>query len=183
MTMTMAMTITYAQVCVLCGPQPSLAELERLIVKSWRPAMPHLAALQVSYAPCRQGYVLADFNLRESRFFLYRRRCHAASPPRFSWTGCWNFYTQQYNINTSINNITTSKINWTNEIIYSIWILLERSWVFYWSTLIGNECLPLCSHMDQMPEIRREHSSKIFAPKMLSFEKYLLSSVFRESWT
>ena len=33
--------------CVLCGPQPSLAELERLIGKSWRPALPHLAALQV----------------------------------------------------------------------------------------------------------------------------------------
>ena len=33
------------QVCVLCGPQPSLSELERIIVKQWRAALPTLAAL------------------------------------------------------------------------------------------------------------------------------------------
>ena len=36
------------QVCVLCGPQPSLAELERGVAKCWKPALPHLAQLQVN---------------------------------------------------------------------------------------------------------------------------------------
>ena len=33
------------QVCVLCGPQPSLAELERMIVKHWRSSLPALTSL------------------------------------------------------------------------------------------------------------------------------------------
>jgi len=48
------------QVCVLCGPQPSLAELERLIGKSWRPALPHLAALQATLPRCFPPSVQLD---------------------------------------------------------------------------------------------------------------------------
>ena len=33
------------QVCVLCGPQPSLAELEKMIVKHWRSSLPNLTSL------------------------------------------------------------------------------------------------------------------------------------------
>ena len=33
------------QVCVLCGPQPSLAELERMIVKHWRSSLPSLVSM------------------------------------------------------------------------------------------------------------------------------------------
>ena len=33
------------QVCVLCGPQPSLAELEKMIVKHWRSSLPALTLM------------------------------------------------------------------------------------------------------------------------------------------
>ena len=36
------------QICVLCGPQPSLADLERMIVKQWRPASSLLPAIHSS---------------------------------------------------------------------------------------------------------------------------------------
>ena len=48
------------QVCVLCGPQPSLAELERMIVKHWRSCAPLLSSLHSSLPRCLPPNILID---------------------------------------------------------------------------------------------------------------------------
>ena len=145
--MTKKMTMmTNAQVCVLCGPQPSLAELERLIVKSWRPAMPHLAALQVSHFPAS---LLLGFNLRV--IFLPQATLPRCFPPSVQLDRLLKL------VSSTILRYCTP-INIVDSTTYIS--LSGRSLVFCWSTRIGNECLRPCFPMDQTQETQPEHLSK-----------------------
>ena len=156
--MTKKMTMmTSVQVCVLCGPQPSLAELDRLIVKSWRPAMPHLAALQVSHFPASLHIIqhnLLGFNLRG--IFLPQATLPRCFPPSVQLDRLLKL------VSSKILRYCTP-INIVDSTTYIS--LSGRSLVFCWSTLIGNECLLLCFPMDQTQETQPEHlSNTLFNP-------------------
>ena len=48
------------QVCVLCGPQPSLAELERMIVKQWKSSSHLLTSIHSTLPRCYPSNLLID---------------------------------------------------------------------------------------------------------------------------
>ena len=128
-TIRMRMKVKMAhQVCVLCGPQPSLAELERLIVKSWKPALPHLAALQVAVVGFNirwkwnnlRGVFQSFFNLRwkwnylRSVSVIFPTGDAATLLPPISPAG-------QVTENPFLSQQYTLKIEGTYDILFKIW--------------------------------------------------------------